>query len=929
MTDQKVQLFEDVKKAVYDDSYMWIVLWGPPRSSKTTMAGWILYSLYKDWHKMLSAFGYNLSQILYKMNNGIPERWPTVNGLHMRVPALNWDDFGAYSNKAVTQYDEAWDHFKGGFDVLGTKIGVLVATMVDPLEPTFQIQSKYTHEIQILDKGVYKYDRVEWRQDFHGWKPKAKKIFVEKNTFDRWPDWVYKEYDAIRMELAEEVMQRIEDSMAINHTEAMLKVCKTIDFELMKLIDQRGPICYDRIDDVGKEGRQALVRLKARGLAIPIQIQGNYYKYDLTALGRNVLSLHLNPALQHASSPYRQPSDIAVRAIPQQTIAGFQTKKEIAEALRFQGLRVTESYDKNDPDLVVWKDELNPSEVIAVKSLVTAKVVDVNAECLKEIEFAKKHSMDKIRLICLSSLSKKKMFDGLVNFQDKIACEDQEAPKPFAQTQPQAVKTAQEEIDASGKKNQVILDLRLGTSPVTVTERVAAVSDAFGVGIDDQKEFTIFDNVALKYDDNDLIYVTGDSGSGKSTFLKLFADHIQQRGLTYASFENMKPSEDEGVINSIGSSKEEAFALLATAGLSEAFLMLRKYKELSEGQKYRYRLAKLICTEARVLLIDEFGATLDREMAKVLAYCVQKWARRNNKMLVIATTHKDLIEDFNPNIVIDKKFGQTTEIKYFSGAPRQFSLINQMKIEAATKDDYEHLKMFHYLAGRPVAVKAAFRLVHGSEVIGIIVYTLSFRALRYRNQIFPEYKNNIQKVNAEILRISRVIIHPKYRGIGLASELVRQTLQLVNARLVETVAAMARYNPFFEKAGMTLVGKMALQKDQIDLLQFLDRTGGKLSLLHNKPLCKAYINSLDRMQFQELCKNLERSVSSVGAASPGRMDELKRKLSEGNVIDVLMNLLPVERVYLYWLNPVWQAQTRTPTQLLQDSNLDRGPPIVS
>ena len=147
--DGKVQLFEDVKSAVYDDSYMWIVVWGPPRSSKTTIAGWILHSLYRDWHKTLNAFGYNLSQVLYKMNNGVPERWPTVNGLHMRVPALNWDDFGAYSNKAITQYDEAWDHFKGGFDVLGTKIGVLVATMVDPLEPTFQIQNKYTHEIQI------------------------------------------------------------------------------------------------------------------------------------------------------------------------------------------------------------------------------------------------------------------------------------------------------------------------------------------------------------------------------------------------------------------------------------------------------------------------------------------------------------------------------------------------------------------------------------------------------------------------------------------------------------------------------------------------------------------------------------------------------------------------------------------------------------
>jgi ABC-type lipoprotein export system ATPase subunit len=927
--DAKVQLFEDVKNAVYDDSYMWIVVWGPPRSSKTTLAGWILHSLYRDWQKTLTAFGYNLPQILYKMNNGVPERWPTVNGLHMRVPALNWDDFGAYSNKAVTQYDEAWDHFKGGFDVLGTKIGVLVATMVDPLEPTFQIQSKYTHEVQILEKGVYKYDKVEWQQDFHGWRPKAKKIFIEKNTFDHWPKEIYKEYDAMRMELADEVIQRIEDSLAMNHTESLLNICKPIDFELMRLMDQRGPICYDRIDDVGKEGRFALVRLKSRELVIAIQMQNGYYKYDLTPLGRNVLNLHLNPAFQGHSFSITQPQQISVKAIPQQAIITFQTRKEIAEAFRFQGFRVTESYDKTDPDLVVWKDELNPSEVIAVKSLTSPRVVDVSIECLKEIEFAKKHSMDKIRLICLGSASKKKMFDGLVSFQDRVACEDQERPNPSSQISLKTLNSPQGLVDGSKKKNQVILNVKLRTSPVTVTERIAAVSDAFGVGIDDQKEFTIFDNATLNYDDKDLIYVTGDSGSGKSTFLRLFSEHIQQRGLTCASFEDVKSSDEEVVIDSIGDSREEAFALLATVGLSEAFLMLRKYKELSEGQKYRYRLAKLISTKAQVLLIDEFGAALDREMAKVLAFCMQKWARRSNKMLIVATTHKDLIVDFNPNTIIDKRFGQTTEIKYFEGSPRPFSLISEMKIELASKDDYELLGMFHYLTGKPVGVKARFKLVHGSEAIGIIIYTLSFRALKYRNQTFPEYKNNPQKVNAEILRISRVIIHPKYRGIGLAAELVRQTLPLVNVRLVETVAAMAKYNPFFERAGMTFVGKIALHPDQMNLLQFLERTGGKPSLLHNKPLCKAYINSLDQLQFQELCKILERSISATGGASPGWMDGLKRMLSEGNIIDVLIQLLPVERVYLYWLNPAWQAQTRIPTQSVQDSNYAGESAIVS
>jgi ABC-type lipoprotein export system ATPase subunit len=56
-----------------------------------------------------------------------------------------------------------------------------------------------------------------------------------------------------------------------------------------------------------------------------------------------------------------------------------------------------------------------------------------------------------------------------------------------------------------------------------------AVSEAFGVGVDDKKEFTIFDNVELKYNSDELIYVTGDSGSGKSTFLRLFSEELRNQ----------------------------------------------------------------------------------------------------------------------------------------------------------------------------------------------------------------------------------------------------------------------------------------------------------------------------------------------------------------------------------------------------------------
>ena len=65
----------------------------------------------------------------------------------------------------------------------------------------------------------------------------------------------------------------------------------------------------------------------------------------------------------------------------------------------------------------------------------------------------------------------------------------------------------------------------------------------------------------------------------------------------------------------------------------------------------------------------------------------------------------------------------------------------------------------------------------------------------------------IKEVNQNIIRISRVVIHPKYRTIGLGAKIVKQTLARAGKPYVETIAVMAKYNPFFEKAGMTKIAE--------------------------------------------------------------------------------------------------------------------------
>ncbi len=65
--------------------------------------------------------------------------------------------------------------------------------------------------------------------------------------------------------------------------------------------------------------------------------------------------------------------------------------------------------------------------------------------------------------------------------------------------------------------------------------------------------------------------------------------------------------------------------------------------------------------------------------------------------------------------------------------------------------------------------------------------------------------------NSASARIARVVVHPDYRGDGLGVLAVKASIEWVRERripemkkrkhLIETIAMMARYNPFFEKAG--------------------------------------------------------------------------------------------------------------------------------
>lgn len=205
-----------------------------------------------------------------------------------------------------------------------------------------------------------------------------------------------------------------------------------------------------------------------------------------------------------------------------------------------------------------------------------------------------------------------------------------------------------------------VIDKRFD-SEVDRTSRVLEIAEAFGLGLDD-KEFVVFDKLNLEVNQGDIVYITGQSGSGKSVLLRELSAQMGAAGMTVADIDKveLKPIP---LIDQIGEDVPQALNLLSLAGLNDAYLFIRKPSELSDGQRYRFRLAKVIESGAKVWVADEFLAVLDRTTAKVLAYNLQRTARKYGATLIVATTHMDMVEDLNPDIYIDKRYREKITVK--------------------------------------------------------------------------------------------------------------------------------------------------------------------------------------------------------------------------------------------------------------------------
>jgi len=228
------------------------------------------------------------------------------------------------------------------------------------------------------------------------------------------------------------------------------------------------------------------------------------------------------------------------------------------------------------------------------------------------------------------------------------------------------------------------------------------------------------------------------------------------------------------------------------------------------------------------------------------------------------------------------------------------TVTKQVRIVEGTLTDYKTLSQFHYRDTRPGPFERIFAAKLGGETAGVIVYSMPAPSVELRNVATGNYflgldrRSLITLVNKTIRTISRVVVEPRFRGLGLAVRLVRETMPLMNVPMIEALAVMGHANPFFEKAGMKAY-KAPLSAHCVQMTEALSLVGIDDGLLIDAQAAQRHIENLSEGRRLFLEREIRRFLAGYGKRkhmAPG----LERT-------QFVLSKLTDRPVYYLWLNP--------------------------
>lgn len=288
--------------------------------------------------------------------------------------------------------------------------------------------------------------------------------------------------------------------------------------------------------------------------------------------------------------------------------------------------------------------------------------------------------------------------------------------------------------------------------------------------------------------------IIGASGSGKTTLAKqIFGENCF----------NVNIDPNKPIIEQLNPkfSYEECSNILGGIGLTSVPCWIRPVKTLSNGQRSRAEAALAMTSTEQLILIDEWTSVVDRTVAKVMSHCIQKFARKMNKKIILLSCHYDVIEWLNPDFVIDCNKQEFNNRRLLRPEERERNERLDFQIREVDRSSWKYFSKYHYLSEKiPGGQNYHYGLFSGKNQIG-----------------FQNFSNYVptRKGTTPIYHFNRTVIHPDYAGLGLGIHLINETSRLLKQKYGFKIMGKFSSTPVFKSMSKNKYWRLCEVKRQI------------------------------------------------------------------------------------------------------------------
>lgn len=241
--------------------------------------------------------------------------------------------------------------------------------------------------------------------------------------------------------------------------------------------------------------------------------------------------------------------------------------------------------------------------------------------------------------------------------------------------------------------------------------------------------------------------IVGKSGTGKTTIAKqLFPESY------ITSYEYSK----ESILDDMpeNCSVDEITKAFNSVGFSSPPSWLKPYSVLSNGQKMRVDLARAILEDNELFVFDEFTSVVDRNVAKIGSFAIQKAIRKTNKKFIAVGCHYDIEDWLLPDWVFNT---DTMTFHSFEGQKKNRPEIKFNIYKAKDKSIWGMFAKHHYLSHTHNNAAHTYIATINDEIAG-------FLSILH----FPHPKSKNYK------KVHRLVILPDYQGAGFGIKFLEE-----------------------------------------------------------------------------------------------------------------------------------------------------------